>query len=215
MEERCTTSANGEVKKSPMPNGKYHFTPKVVVIAGPPAAGKSYAAKRLVNEFGYKLISLDAINSAVADQYDGNIDSVRNPETFTAFRLEFVEILRHCRYQNLVLEGCRISYPHIYRAFLDSVNHRYSPFTIMQPFYLNPPRETRMEQYLLRKIKWTKDNLKGTDTVASQSQLDKPFQEHLNPVLPGFIETPDNESILQWAEANENSIHPRSRTRRP
>jgi len=107
-----------------------------------------------------------------------------------------------------VIEGCRLSYPHICQAFFDAVSDLYSPFTIMQPFYLSPPQEVRMDRYLLRKIRYAKESIKGRDPGVSKAAREKPYCDFLEPVLPGFAETPDCEPIIQWARSNRDKAHP-------
>nr|WP_321512845.1 methyltransferase domain-containing protein [uncultured Pseudodesulfovibrio sp.] len=183
----------------------YQFSPKVIIIAGPPAGGKSHAAKHLAEEFGYALLRLDAITPLVANKYGGDIEIVRQPGTYQDFKDHFAQFLRGHRYQNMAIEGCRMSHPHIHQAFLDALHDIYSPYTIVQAFYLNPSREVRMERFLLRKIRNTKQAIKEGGHNKSSAQ---PFCEMLEPVLPAFSETDDSNAIWQWAEDNQDTIHP-------
>ncbi|NDV18538.1 methyltransferase domain-containing protein [Pseudodesulfovibrio sp. JC047] len=183
---------------------KYHFSPKVVIIAGPPAGGKSYAAQMLADDFGYAQIRLDAITPTVAQKYGGDIETVRHPKTYLDFKNNFIQILRTLRYQDIVFEGCRISHPHIHQAFLDALCDMYSPYTIRQSFYLKPARDVRMERFLLRTIRQTKQAIK----TGSQPHQPGQFCEMLEPVLPDFKEVQDSDVIGEWAEANRKTTHP-------
>lgn len=142
MKEQRASNATPKTGKQPAPLRVYRFSPKVIIIAGPPASGKSYAARKLADELGYDFLRLDGFTHKVAEQYGGDIEVVRQPNTYNDFKNIFLPLLRARRYRDIVFEGCRISHPHIHQAFLDALDDIYSPFTIVRPFYLNPPRES-------------------------------------------------------------------------
>lgn len=208
MEKQHTQSESASPTEQTVPKKIYNFSPKVAVIAGPPAGGKSYAAKRLVDEFGYQLISLDGINPEIAKKHGGNIEAVRDSKTYSDYRKAFAKVLRPARYRDIVLEGCRVSHPHIFQAFVSVLSDIYSPYTIIQAFYVNPPREVRQEQFLLRKIRYAKQNIKGGDAAFVKKQMDQPFCEMLEPVLPGFAEVENADVVADWAAANVGKAHP-------
>ena len=187
------------------PPRTYRFSPKVVIIAGPPAAGKSFAAKRLADEFGYTLLRLDGITPDVAAKYGAKIDIVRHPDTYQDFKQYFATFLRGHRFEDIVLEGCRVSHPHIHKAFLEALKDLYSPFTVVQCFYLNPSREVRMERFLLRKIQAAKSAIKSGKGKPADT---RPFCETLEPVLPDYQVVEQTDDILAWAEANRDAVHP-------
>jgi len=200
------TPASDTTKNSQAVHGlNYQFSPKVIIIAGPPACGKSYTAKLLAENFGYALYRLDGITPLVANKYGGDIETVRQPGTYKDFKDIFAQFLRNHRYQNIVLEGCRMSHPHIHQAFLDALHDIYSPYTIIQAFYLNPTREVRMERFLLRKIRHAKKAIKDGNHKKKAAQ---PFCEMLEPILPSFTETDDSDTIFQWATDNRDVTHP-------
>jgi len=207
MKEQQAQTRSAEAPDPRRPRQAYEFSPKMIVVAGPPAAGKSYVTDKLVAEQGYLPLKLDAINPAVAKKYGGDIEAVRDPGTYKDYTRAFSQFLRANRYRNIVFEGCRVSHPHIFQAFMQVVNNLYSPFTIVQGFYLNPPRQVRLDRFLLRKIRNAKKNIKG-GRGALEAVRTHPFCDILEPILPGFTEVADGEAVLQWAEANRNAAHP-------
>ena len=208
MLEQNISPARPEESVKAAPGLTYEFSPRVVVLAGPPACGKSYAAKQLRHDFGYKVISLDGINIEIKKKYGNDIEAVRNPETYNDYKLAFGKILRGLRYRDLVLEGCRVSHPHIFEAFRNTLYDLYSPYTFFQPFYLNPPEEVRKERYLLRKISLIKKGVKDGDPGVSEAAMKQPFCEMLEPVLPGFAEVEDAAAVMQWAAHFQGQAHP-------
>lgn len=205
MKQQNSPASNTTKSNQAVHGLNYQFSPKIVVIAGPPAGGKSYAAKLLAENHGYALLRLDAITPLVANKYGGDIETVRQPGTYQDFKDHFAQLLRKHRYQNIVLEGCRMSHPHIHQGFMDALHDIYSPYTIVQNFYLNPSREVRMEHFLLRKIRQAKQAIKGGNTNVNTTQV---FCDMLEPVLPSFSETEDSEAITQWAIDNQDVVHP-------
>lgn len=207
MKKQQVLTSPVETAAGRQPRREYHFSPKIVVIAGPPAAGKSYVKDRLVSEFGYQPLLLDCINPSIAHKYGGDIETVRDPKTYKDYTAAFSQFLRANRYRNIVFEGCRISHPHIFQAFMQVVNDLYSPFTIVQGFYLNPPRQVRVDRFLLRKIQNAKKDIKGEEGAIKAIRTHQ-FCEYLEPILPGFTEVTDDSAILEWAEANRHTAHP-------
>jgi cytidylate kinase len=204
MKEQCSPKAAAKTGEQAVPERIYRFSPKVILIAGPPAGGKSHAARRLADELGYDLLRLDAFTHKVAEKYGGDIEVVRQPGTYADFKEIFIPLLRARRYRDIVFEGCRISHPHIHQAFLDALDDIYSPFTIVGAFYLNPPRDVRLQRFTLRRVRQTKEAVKSGGPLPANT----PFCEMLEPVLNGYREVEDTEDILGWAEANRDAVHP-------
>ena len=204
MKEQCTPKADAKAGEQAAPERIYRFSPKVVIIAGPPAAGKSYAARKLADELGYELLRLDSFTHKVAEQYGGDIEVVRQPGTYTDFKNVFLPQLRARRYRNIVFEGCRISHPHIHQAFLDALDDIYSPFTIVRAFYLNPDRDVRLQRFTLRRVIQTKEAVKAGRELPANT----PFCEMLEPVLDGYEVIEDSDDIVRWAEENKDTVHP-------
>jgi cytidylate kinase len=204
MKEQCTPKTVAETGKQASPARTYRFSPKVVIIAGPPAAGKSFAARRLADDLGYDLLRLDGFTHKVAERHGGDIEAVRQPGTYADFKEAFLPQLRARRFRDLVFEGCRVSHPHIHQAFLDALDDIYSPFTIVRPFYLNPPREIRMQRFALRRVRQTKEAVKAGKPLPAAT----PFCEMLEPVLDGYEVIADSDDIVRWAEANRDAVHP-------
>ncbi len=176
----------------------YEHSPKIILIAGPPAAGKSHAAQELVDSLGYRRISLDGINQKVCQKL--GIDTSMLPQPLpgmeAAFKEFFVEALREARFKNLVIEGVRIVYPHIYVPLIKAIDTAYGEYAIIRPFHLEPPEEVRHEQYLKRR------------TELNEREKNKPFETHVNPPLPGFAVVRDNGPILGWAKRFKDAKHP-------
>lgn len=204
MKEQRASNATPKTGKQPAPLRVYRFSPKVIIIAGPPASGKSYAARKLADELGYDFLRLDGFTHKVAEQYGGDIEVVRQPNTYNDFKNIFLPLLRARRYRDIVFEGCRISHPHIHQAFLDALDDIYSPFTIVRPFYLNPPRDVRLQRFTLRRVRQTKDAVKAGKPLPANT----PFCEMLEPVLDGYAVIEDSDDIFRWAEANRDAVHP-------
>ncbi|OIQ50754.1 Zeta toxin [Pseudodesulfovibrio hydrargyri] len=204
MKEQCTPKTAAKTGEQAATERIYRFSPKVVLIAGPPAAGKSHAARKLADEMGYDLMRLDAFTHQVAERYGGDIETVRHPGTYRDFKEIFLPQLRARRYRDIVFEGCRISHPHIHQAFLDALDDIYSPFSIVRAFYLNPDRDVRLQRFALRRVRQTKEAVKAGKPLPANT----PFCEILEPVLEGYEEIRDSDDIVRWAEANRDAVHP-------
>lgn len=195
---------------------EYRHTPKVVVIAGAPAAGKSTAAQKLRDDYGYALLSLDAVNVEVRESLGIDVEELRQPRTeiFSAFRSCFGKLVRARRFQNLVIEGARISHPHIFEAFRAAVVMAYSEYTFFKFFYLNPDREQRYEQYLLRQARLAKEAAKlggeqgKRKLEVLKNEVKKGFCDYLEPVLPGFDVVESSDDIFGWAGKHADAVHP-------
>ena len=107
----------------------YAHSPKVIVIAGAPASGKSTVAERIAEECGYLSLGLDAINTRIADTLKIGIDDLRQPHpaVFKEFKMAFLYKLRENRFRDIVLEGCRISHPHPDSRYAQDRDRRPAP----------------------------------------------------------------------------------------
>lgn len=190
----------------------YTHSPKVIVIAGPPAAGKTTIAHTICEKYDYHFLGLDGINSQVASALNLEISDLKNPkvEIIKEFKKIFTHILRNNRYKNLVLEGCRISHAHIFNSFRDILFNIYGEYTILNCFYINPSIETRNKQYILRKAQLAKKAIRENDKQSLKllnQENRKGFCSHLEPALPEF-EIVDNASIiLNSAHLTQNYKH--------
>jgi cytidylate kinase len=191
----------------------YNHSPKVIVIAGGPASGKTATAHELCKKYGYYNLSLDGINCEVASKLKIQIADLRQPysEIAKEFKSVFLEKLRSLRYVNIVIEGCRISHVHIFQSFVNTLFSVYGDYTLLKCFYLNPPLDVRQKQYLLRQAQLAKKVAKYCDANALKSlehQNKKGFCEFLEPPLPGFdvVECPN--SITMYASSSMNQKHP-------
>ena len=125
--------------------------------------------------------------------------------------MAFLYKLRENRFRDIVLEGCRISHPHIFGAFHHSLFTAYGEYTILKCFYLHPDSETREKQYLLRQVQLAKKAIRDKDKGALgqlHHQHGKGFTEQLDPPLPGFEIVADGEEILACARDLRGRKHP-------
>lgn len=192
---------------------KYSHSPKVIMIAGAPAAGKTETARRLESELGYVRLNLDGINTEIARQLGIEVKDLRksSPAMVTAYKTVFIRELRANRYADVVLEGARMSHAHVYEAFKSAVNNAYGEYVIAKPFYLNPPTEVRRKQYLLRRVQLTKKVAKDKDAAALaqlKNQYELGFCEYLEPILDGYELVESADAILAWAGSVTDATHP-------
>lgn len=190
----------------------YTHSPKVIVIAGPPAAGKTTIAHTICEKHGYHFLGLDGINSQVASALNLEIPDLENPKTeiIKEFRKIFSDTLRNLRYKNLVLEGCRISHPHIFNSFKDILFNTYGEYTILNCFYINPDFDTRNKQYMLRKVQLAKKAIRENDAHSLRllnQESRKGFCSHLEPVLPEFEIVENSSIILNFIALNQKDKH--------
>ena len=190
----------------------YCHSPKSIVIAGPPAAGKSTAARQLRDTLGYSLLSLDEINSAISANLNIEISQLRQPHPAISkeFTENFLSRIRNLRYTNIVVEGCRISHPHVFGAFKSALANAYGEYVIVKPFYLNPDRDVREKQYLLRQAVLAKNAAKYGDTDALyklKHEYSKGFCDYLEPILNEFEEVKSASQIIDYALASKDARH--------
>lgn len=193
--------------------GVYSHSPKIIVIAGAPAAGKSTVAARLRDELDYSLIRLDEINTQVASTLGIQIDDLRtnHPKIFKEFVAAFLLRVRSLRFSNIVLEGCRISHPHIYDAFKNALYSAYGEYVLLKNFYLCPEQEKREKQYLLRQAQLASKVAKSKDPGALKQlkqESAKGFCAFLEPPLPDFEVVEDASVIFDYAVAHAKAKHP-------
>lgn len=193
--------------------GAYTHSPKIIVIAGAPAAGKSTAAAQLRDQLGYSLISLDGINAQVATKLGLAVEDLRtpHPQIVKAFTTAFLERVRELRYCNIVLEGCRVSHSHIFETFRNAVYNAYGEYTLFKCFYLCPDQEQREKQYLLRQAKLAKQAARDHDTQALEmlkQEHQKGFCAFLEPPLPEFEVVKETSAIVDYATTNAQAKHP-------
>ena len=191
----------------------YIHSPKAVLIAGAPAAGKSTVARAIRDRFGHALLSLDQINSEVAAELGIQIKDLRQPrpEIVKAYKARFLKAIRDTRFANMVIEGLRLSHPHVFDTFTSALRNAYGDYTLMGCFYLNPSVEARQKQYMLRQAQLAKRAAKDRDPRALEllkHEYDKGFVDHLEPPLPGFqvVENPD--LILDLVAQTLDAKHP-------
>ncbi|GFK96067.1 Ubiquinone biosynthesis O-methyltransferase [Fundidesulfovibrio magnetotacticus] len=192
---------------------RYEHSPKALVIAGPPAAGKSTLAARLRDELGYAPLNLDTVNVEVAGRLGLTVPDLRQPQpaVTAAFKDVFLRQVREQRYANLLLEGSRVSHPHIFDAFRHALFSAYGEYAILSCFYLNPDEETRQRQYLLRQAQLAKQAAKYRDPQALsllKHEYEKGFCTFLEQPLPGFVVVDSAEDVLARARELQNARHP-------
>jgi len=192
----------------------YTHSPKAIVVAGAPASGKSTVARRIAETFGSVVLPLDEVNARIASRLGIAIDGLRQPHPaiIKEFKTEFLHACQANRFENLVLEGCRISHPHIFAAFHHALFTAYGEYVMLKCFYLHPDSATREKQYLLRKLQFAKKAIRDKDKGALgalQHQQEKGFTEQLDPPLPGFEVVTDMDAILDYAAATQGRKHPR------
>lgn len=191
----------------------YSHSPKAVVIAGAPAAGKSTVAQRLCDELGCELLRLDGINVQIATKLGIPNVALRQPSDIIQgeYKSIFLRTLRELRYRNIVLEGCWLSLPHIFLSFQEALLNCYGDHVLLKCFYLNPPREVREKQYILRQAQLAKQVAKSRDdnTLALlKKEHEKGFCGRLEQPLPGFELVEDPAQIVTSVAELIDRKHP-------
>ncbi len=113
------------------------------------------------------------------------------------------------RYSNIVIEGCRLSHPHVFDTFQHAIICAYGNYTIVKCFYLNPP--DRHKHYILRQAKLLNKFLKEKDNEALlhfKREQQKGFTQHLEPPLPKFEVVEDRLFIEKYALNSAEWKHP-------
>lgn len=193
---------------------KYTHSPKIILITGPRAAGKTTVAKQLVEELGYHHIWLDGINGKVRKELNLETNDMYayTLENQKAYERYLRDEIKGIRYKNLVFEGDAVRSLYILDIFVNMVVNYYGEYSIFKAFSLSPDRADHHNQYMLREIQRVKEYIKNN--------LGKPKEEHtgdkrvrdydLNetPDPAGFERIEDTETIMQWARDNHDARHP-------
>jgi hypothetical protein len=192
---------------------QYIHSPKAVVIAGAPASGKSTVARTICDQFDYAFLRLDSINAQVVATLGIDVEELRQPlpAICREYKALFLAELRRLRYRNIVLEGCRISHPHIFQAFHSALLDCYGEYVMLKCFYLNPDLETRKKLYLLRQAQLAKKAVKDKNKNALNllaGEQKKGFCDFLEPPLRGFEVVEEQDSIIAHVAATVGAKHP-------
>ena len=193
---------------------EYRHSPKVILITGPRAAGKTTVAKRLANELGYHHVWLDGINGRAGESLGFGVPEMYHytPEKAKAIEKELITEIKSVRYKNLVIEGDALRVRHILGMALNMSINYYGEYTVFKAFSLTPNAEERHKQFLLREIqrvkKYVKDNAgKPSDEHRGDKRV-RDFDPNAMPDPEGFEVVDSPEAIMQWARDNENTRHP-------
>lgn len=195
------------------PMAEYTHSPKIIIITGPRAAGKTTVAKQLVEELGYHHIWLDGINGKVRKELNLETNDMYayTPENQKAYERHIRKEIKGIRYKNLVFEGDAVRSPYILDTFINMVVNYYGEYSIFKAFSLTPDQTDHRNQYMLREIQRVKGYIKNN--------LGKPREEHVGdkrirdydqneiPDPAGFERVEDAEAIMQWARNNRDARH--------
>lgn len=193
---------------------EYKHSPKVILITGPRASGKTTVAKQLAEELGYHHVWLDGVNGEAGKEVGCKTYEMYH---YTPERGKVVEkLLRNeikgVRYKNLVIEGDALRAPYILNSAVNMATNYYGDYALFKAFSLVPDEEKRHQQYMLREIQRLKGYVK--------KNAGKPVEEHTGdkrvrdfdinvvPDPPGFDKVEESEIIMQWARDNEETRHP-------
>lgn len=193
---------------------EYKHSPKVIMITGPRACGKTTIAKKLVEEMGYHHIWLDGINGKVRKELNLETNDMYayTPENQKAYERYFRDEVKGIRYKNLVIEGDALRSMYILDTFVNMAINYYGEYALFKAFSLRPDVRNHHQQYLFREIQRVKAYVK--------QNAGKPIEEHLGdkkvrefdfnftPDPPGFEQVLEADDILQWAKENEDTRHP-------
>jgi len=193
---------------------EYRHSPKVILVTGPRAAGKTTVAKRLANELGYHHVWLDGVNGRAGKAAGFKTHEMYEytPEKAKAVEKELRTEIKSVRYRNLVIEGDALRVRHILSTAINMALNYYGEYAVFKAFSLTPDDEERHKQFMLREIQRVKNYVKANAGKPPEDhEGDKrvrDFDVNAMPDPPGFdvVETP--EAILAWARANENTRHP-------
>lgn len=193
---------------------EYVHSPKVIMITGPRAAGKTTVAKRLVEEMGYHHIWLDGINGKVRRELNLETNDMYHytPENQQAYENHLRDAVKGNRYKNLVFEGDAIRSIYILETFINMVLNYFGEYTVFKAFSLAPDEDKHSNQYMLREIQRIKEYIKSNaGKPPSEHSGDKevrPFDLNHTPDPPGFERVYDPDLIVQWARDNADARHP-------
>lgn len=193
---------------------EYRHSPKVILITGPRAGGKTTVAKRLVNELGYHHVWLDGVNGRAGEPLGFGVPEMYHysPEKSAAIEKELRTEIKSIRYQNLVIEGDALRIRHILNAAINMSLNYYGDYTVFKAFSLTPSDEERHKQYMLREIQRVKNYVKNNSGKPLENhEGDKrvrDFDINSMPDPAGFEVVESQETIMRWARANANTRHP-------
>ena len=141
---------------------EYRHSPKVILITGPRAGGKTTVAKQLVKEMGYHHVWLDGINGRAGKTLGLGVPDMYHysPEKAAAIEKELLTEIKSIRYTNLVIEGDALRIRHILNTAINMSLNYYGDYTVFKAFSLTPSDEQRHKQYMLREIQRVKDYVK-------------------------------------------------------
>ncbi|QJB56433.1 methyltransferase domain-containing protein [Pseudodesulfovibrio sp. zrk46] len=193
---------------------EYQHSPKVILITGPRAAGKTTVAWRLRDELDYHHIWLDGINGKVRRELGIEVNDMYHytPENYECYKKHLIDEIKGVRYKNIVFEGDAIRSLYIYEIFMNLIANYYGDYAVYKAFSLDPHMGNRHEQYMLREIQRIKAYIKqNAGKPKEEHEGDKrvrSFDLNMVPDPPGFERISDADVIVQWAKDNENTRHP-------
>ncbi len=193
----------------------YQLSPKVIVLTGHPCAGKSTVSKNLVENCGYTLIALDAINIQIKEKLNIGAEELENPAVQAEYISALSTAFQKNRYTNIVTEGTKYLFPHVLAAVTTAIEQIYGDYTIVERFLLDTDVSIRKTRATARQLKFTEELLTEAVNGGSpakiahaQEQAARGFEKYSG-VVPQELKLVENaDDIYAWAESNKLSIHP-------
>lgn len=193
---------------------KYTHSPKVIIITGPRASGKTTVAKQLAEELGYHHVWMDGINGQVRKDLNLETNDMYffTPKNHERYNKYIGAKIKEERYTNLVIEGDCIRSMYIYEIILRKLFCYYGQYAIIKQFSLAPNQDQHYRQYALREIQrlrqyYKKNHGKPKEEHSGDKRV-RQYDVNLTPDPPGFERVDSAEDILAWARQNRDARHP-------
>lgn len=193
---------------------EYTHSPKIILITGPRAAGKTRVSHMLVRELDYKLVCLDGPAAEMRKELGITPAEVYQyaPDRQKFLQRLLIDQIKGSRYQNLVIEGDFLRAPYIMNTVLSMIFNYYGEYAILKCFSLAPDLNEHYNQYMLREIRRIKNYIKANAGKPKEEHSGdkrvREFDYNLAPEPKCFERVSSPEDIVNWAKENNDAVHP-------